>query len=110
MNQSTHTWIALRAVALLEDEGCCPDLVKLLLPQAKAAAIGAWLPDQRDAKSGGSRTENHIFKLEPYDGRLKSRFVVRKKDLLQKIGRHRAISGFLEKDTTLDRAWWSRSY
>jgi len=50
MEQRTHTWIALRAVALLEDEGEFPDLVKLFEPHVKAAVIGAWLPGEKDAK------------------------------------------------------------
>lgn len=54
MDQRTHSWIALRAIALLADENAEPNLVALLLPHARQASVGAWIPDQADAKRGGA--------------------------------------------------------
>jgi len=65
VNQRTHSWIAVRAIALLEDEGASKNLVKLLKPHARMATVGAWIPDQVDAKRGGNKTENHVLKIEP---------------------------------------------
>ncbi|MCI5219769.1 MAG: hypothetical protein D3914_11440, partial [Candidatus Electrothrix sp. LOE2] len=82
MNQRTHAWIAVRAVALLEDEGSCPELVNLLKPLVKSAAVGAWIPDKRDAKIGGADTDNHILKMAPYNGPQRERFTLPKQELL----------------------------
>ena len=45
MKQPTHTWIAIRAIELLRQEGKTPGLVKLLRPHALKTAIGSWVPD-----------------------------------------------------------------
>ncbi len=111
MYQQGHTWIAIRAIALLEDEGDCPDLVALLKPYIKDAAIGSWLPDNRDAKLGGAKTDNHIFKLEPYRKKTnRERFVIKKKELLKQLGRHRALTGYLSENKSLNKKWWERPY
>ena len=49
MKQATHAWIAVRAIALLEDSGLCPGLVSMLKPHAREAAIGAWIADEADS-------------------------------------------------------------
>ena len=49
MNQRTHSWIAVRAIALLEDENTERNLVRLLKPHVRKASVGAWIPDQVDA-------------------------------------------------------------
>lgn len=51
MNQPTHTWIAIRALELLKDQGEALGLVSILEPNIKLAAIGSWLPDLGDAKN-----------------------------------------------------------
>ena len=110
MNQRTHSWIAIRAIALLEDENKERDLVTFLKPHAREASVGAWIPDQTDAKRGGSATENHILKMEPFNGSQSKRFVTTKKDLLKHLGKRRAISAYLENDKTLDAKWWKSPY
>lgn len=112
MNQRTHSWIAIRAIGLLDDEGEVPDLVKLLEPHACMASVGAWVPDDTDAKRGdaGSVTENHILKMEPYGGPGPDRFVTRKNVLLNEIGPHRRAAVFLQNDQTLPDAWWAAPY
>jgi hypothetical protein len=111
MDQKTHAWIALRALKLIEDEGQMKGLVKLLKPQARGAAIGAWLPDDRDAKKGSAATSNHVFKMTPYlKKQNRERFITKKADLLKKLGDDRAIHGFLKDDKTLDAKWWARPY
>ena len=52
MKQRTHTWLAIRAIALLEDSGAAPGLVKLLKPYVNSVAIGSWIPDLADSKRG----------------------------------------------------------
>ena len=110
MDQRTHAWIAIRAVALLDDEGACPNLVKLLKPYLHAAAVGSWIPDKRDAKIGGSDTDNHILKMEPYRGEQVARFTLTKPELLKKLGKHRVMSTFLAENASLDDSWWKTPY
>ncbi|MCB2191430.1 MAG: hypothetical protein KQI62_07690 [Deltaproteobacteria bacterium] len=111
MDQRTHAWIAIRAISLLESENKVPQLIKLLKPHAKEAAIGAWIPDKRDAKLGGAKTQNHVFKMGPYAGSLKSRFVVSQKKLARKLGDQRLVTSFLAaNDHILDKAWWKQPY
>lgn len=111
MNQRTHAWIAIRAIKLLKDEGKTENLVKLLEPYLQKAAIGAWIPDKRDAKVGGSRTENHIFKIKPYKGALEARFILKKDELIKHLGPERKLPGFLEgyKNILTDE-WWGKAY
>jgi hypothetical protein len=112
MNQRTHSWIAIRSIALLEDRKEVKNLVKLLKPMALLATIGAWVPDDIDAKRGGSgsSTDNHILKIEPIQYDPAGRFVCRKADLLNHIGDHRKAYEFLSNDSSLDDDWWNKSY
>jgi hypothetical protein len=110
MDQRTHAWIAIRTIALLEDGEKTKDLAKLLKPHAAKAAIGAWIPDLADAKRGGSKTENHIFKTLPYEGSLKKRFVADKEETLKRLGSNRLIADLIKKDTTLNAQWWRTPY
>ena len=115
MDQTTHAWIASRAVGLLEDEGRTPNLMELLKPYVKSSAIGAWLPDLQDTKRGSGGTENHVLKIAPYnksDGSAASdaaRFTTPKADLAKKLA-GRDIAQFLKDDSTLDQEWWSKAY
>jgi hypothetical protein len=110
MDQRTHSWIAIRAIALLEEEGKAPSLVKLLKPHAREASVGAWIPDQTDAKRGGCATDNHVLKIEPYQGTQTQRFVMDKKTLLRELGPQREMGALLTKDNTLTDAWWAAAY
>jgi hypothetical protein len=112
VNQRTHSWIAVRAIALLEDENEERNLVKLLKPHARQASVGAWIPDQIDAKRGGAgaATDNHILKMKPYRGRQRERFITRKDDLLRHIGKYRLTAQFLEQDDSLRPRWWDKPY
>lgn len=112
MNQLTHSWIAIRSIALLEDNDKDKHLVDLLKPMARLASVGAWVPDDIDAKRGGSgsSTDNHILKIEPIQNDPAGRFVCRKADLLKHIGKHRKAYEFLSNDKSLDDEWWNASY
>lgn len=112
MNERTHAWIGIRAIALLEDNGLEKGLVTLLKPHARKASVGAWIPDQVDAKKGGAGniTECHVLKMEPYGGTQKARFVVKKDELLERIGMPRRTAKFLHADTTLNKDWWSMPF
>jgi hypothetical protein len=96
---------------LLEDEGASKNLVKLLKPHARMATVGAWIPDQVDAKRGGNKTENHVLKIEPYRKRLgKERFIADKKELLERVGTARRLARYIEEDNVLSKKWWSKPY
>jgi len=112
MNQRTHSWIAIRAIALLKDENKEKNLVKLLKPHAREASVGAWIPDQADAKRGGAGalTDNHVLKIEPYTGSQRERFITHKEELLERIGMYRMTTQFLQNDNSLDRDWWATPY
>ncbi len=113
MDERTHSWIAIRAIALLEDKQEAPNLVKLLKPAMKKASVGAWIPDQTDAKRGdaGSKTENHVLKIEPYKfAAQRDRFTLCKNNLLELIGMYRTIAQYLQQDQTLDDKWWGSPY
>jgi hypothetical protein len=112
MNQRTHSWIAIRAIAALKDEDRERNLVRLLKPHARKASVGAWIPDQAEAKRGGAgaSTDNHILKMKPYKKGGKERFITNKKELLRRIGNHRATYSFLQEDKTLDPKWWGEPY
>lgn len=110
MDQRTHAWIAVRAIALLEDENDNSPLVRLLKPHARTTAIGAWIPDKSDAKRGGSRTDNHILKIKPITKDIGKRFLTEKKELLKRIGKIRKMHCFLNNDSTLTVSWWKKSY
>lgn len=110
MKQRTHAWLAVSAISLLEESDKAEKLVKLLAPYAKSAAIGAWLPDLSDSKKGFGRLDNHILKMEPYDGPLPKRFVMSKNTLVEELGEHRKMAGFLDNDSSLDNQWWKQPY
>ncbi len=110
MNQRTHAWMAARAVALLEATGEAPGLVKLLKPQLRIAAVGAWIPDMKDAKAGGNLTDNHVFKIGQWMGSNPTRFVTKKDALLKLLGSERRTTTFLKKDTSLNQKWWATSF
>jgi hypothetical protein len=111
MNQRTHAWIAIRAIKLLEDEGSVPSLVELMKPYTRQASIGAWIPDKRDAKLGSAQTQNHVFKIKPYDGNLKTRFVMSKQKTFKLLTDQRLAKDFLDRHSDiLDDAWWKESY
>lgn len=111
MNQRTHAWIAIRALRLIEDEGGAPQMINLLKPFVQQASIGAWIPDMRETKSGGATTQNHIFKMGPFNGQNKSRFVLEKQKLVKRLGPKRKVTDFINKyDHILDSAWWSTPF
>jgi hypothetical protein len=110
MKQAAHSWIAIRAMALLADNGGNKGLVKLLGPYACEASVGSWLPDATDAKVGGSATDNHIFKMLPLRGRRDPRFVADRKSLVKRLGATRLMSQFLAQDKVLSDDWWARAY
>lgn len=111
MKQRTHTWLAIRAIALLEDSGDVPNLVKLLKPYSKTAAIGSWLPDLVDSRLGVGDIDNHIFKLKPYTGPGSDRFVKNKTKTLNSLGTHRKIKQFIKDwGSGLDADWWNAPY
>lgn len=112
MDQRTHSWIAIRAIALLEDENEERNLVSLLKPHASKASVGAWLPDQADMKRGGagSMTDNHVLKMYPYKGVQADRFVVRKNELLQQTGSYRMMTRFLQTENYLEDFWWETAF
>ncbi|MHC4504225.1 MAG: hypothetical protein ACYTFI_13035, partial [Planctomycetota bacterium] len=116
MKQRTHSWIAVRAIALLEKEKKWAKLVKLLKPHARLATVGAWIPDMQDAKRGGGgcAIDNHVLKIKPYEPKNEkedvSRFVATKADLLGRVGLHRKMAGFIKKDEELSDTWWEAAY
>ena len=111
MNQRTDTWLAIRAITSLEDEAAVPDLVKILKPQAEASAIGSWIPDLQDTKIASGDIDNHIFKLEPWDGANKRRYVLSKNKLSKKLGRSRQMGTCIKgRAHWLDSGWWNESY
>lgn len=60
MKQRAHSWVALRALKLLDDSGRVPKLVELLSYYLSDVWEGVWLPDTLivDMQYG------HIFKLD----------------------------------------------
>ncbi|MEJ1367213.1 MAG: hypothetical protein RPU34_02200 [Candidatus Sedimenticola sp. (ex Thyasira tokunagai)] len=111
MKQRTHTWLAIRAIALLDDTGAAPDLVKLLKPHVKGAAIGSWIPDLADSKKGTGDIDNHVFKIKPYTGPGPGRFVKNKQKTLQSLGPQRLMPQFIRDwGGILDADWWATPY
>ena len=111
MKQRTHTWIAIRAIALLEEEGEVPKLVRLLKPHVRGAAIGSWIPDLADARKGFGDIDNHVFKLKPYRGAGKARYVKTKSQTLRSLGSHRQVAAFIRKwGDVLGDDWWKQPY
>jgi len=110
MDQRTHAWVAIRAVGLLEDLGAAPGLVSILKPHVKEAAIGSWIPDLQESRDGSGDIDNHVMKMKPYSGKIKERFVVKKNDLLKKLGPERKMTGFIRGRTDLGGKWWDEPY
>jgi hypothetical protein len=111
MNQCTHAWIAIRAIKLLEESNEVPDLVNLIKSYAQHAAIGAWIPDERDAKLGSASTQNHVFKIGTYNGKDQNRFILKKSKLLKALGNSRLTTKFIDDNREiLDDQWWNTSY
>jgi hypothetical protein len=110
MNQRTHAWLAIRAVALLDDTGTAGGLVSLLKPHVQKASIGAWIPDMQDAKKGSGDIDNHVLKMKPYKGDQAKRFTMTKAQLLRILGPEREMSSFLREDRTLGSNWWAAPY
>ena len=63
MKQKAHSWLALRALKLIEDSGKVPKLTELLFYYLTDIWQGAWIPDTLivDLKYG------HIFKMDSDD-------------------------------------------
>jgi hypothetical protein len=111
MDQRTHTWLAIRAVALLDDANETPGLVKILKPHVKSAAIGSWIPDMADSKRGTGDIDNHVFKLKPYSGAGEKRFITKRDKLFESLGNKRLIRTFLDNwDGVLGADWWNKPY
>lgn len=117
MKQRSHAWIAVRALALLADAEKSKEvknLVRLLDPHAKSAAIGAWIPDMQESKRGGGMVSNHTFKLAPYTPRKgkdeSARFTVTAKELSKKLGPSRAMADLVCGSAVLNSEWWSAPY
>jgi hypothetical protein len=111
MDQRTHTWLAIRAVALLDDANETPGLVKILKPHVKSAAIGSWIPDMADSKRGTGDIDNHVFKLKPYSGAGENRFITKREKLFKSIGNKRLIRTFIDNwDGVLGADWWNKPY
>ncbi|MHC4716532.1 MAG: hypothetical protein ACYS5V_06155, partial [Planctomycetota bacterium] len=110
MKQPTHAWIAVRAIALLDDEKDEKNLVKLLRPHARKAAIGSWIPDLGAAKRGTGKIQNHVFKIMPYKGDDADRFTADKAKLCKRLGSRRMMSEYLRDSDVLDDDWWSGAY
>ncbi|MCP4573703.1 MAG: hypothetical protein GY838_15195 [bacterium] len=113
MQKRTHAWIAIRALALLEEEGETDGLVSILKPRVRESAVGCWLPDDAYFKKGHGLTANHTFKIEPLQNDPAGRFILKRDDLLDHLDANTALHGFLagpETENVLTDAWWSASY
>lgn len=110
MNQRTHAWLAIRAVALLADAHEAKGLVKLLKPHLRSTAIGAWIPDLADSRKGGGDIDNHIMKMKPYSGSQKARYIADKAELRKRLGTARKMSSYLRDDQSLSATWWRQPY
>ena len=110
MDQRGHTYLATRALGLLEERGAAPELTGLLKTHLRTVAIGAWIPDLQDARKGSGKVDNHVLKMKPYKGPEQERFTMTKKAMLGALGADRAVSGWLTQDTTLTDAWWGDAY
>lgn len=110
MKQRTHAWLAVGAIALLEESGEADNLVKLIAPHAKTAAIGAWLPDLNDAKAGFGSLDNHVLKMEVYAGALPERFTMSREVLIDHLGADRKVTELIGDENALNNDWWSTPY
>ncbi len=110
MKQRGHTWIALRAIGLIQDDPKTQNLAQVLAPWAKYSYIGCWLPDMRKFKKGHGIIGNHTFKNAPYKGKNKSHFVLSKKKLLNTLDSNLALHEFIKSYSTLTSDWWNQPY
>jgi hypothetical protein len=110
MNQRTHAWLAVRAVALLADAHEAKGLVKLLKPHLRSTAIGAWIPDLADSKKGGGDIDNHILKMKPYSGSQRARYIADKAELRKRLGTARLMNTYLRDNQSLSPTWWRQPY
>lgn len=110
MKQTGHTWIALRAIGLIQDDPKTLGLAKVLAPWAKYSYIGCWLPDMPKFKKGHGIIGNHTFKNAPYTGKNKSRFVVPKKKLLKALDSNLALHKYINTKSKLPKTWWDKPY
>ena len=110
MKQTGHTWIALRAITLIQEDPKTRNLANILAPWAKHSYFGCWLPDMPNFKKGHGIVGNHTFKNAPYTGKNKSRFVVPKQKLLDGLDPNLALHDFLGSVSTLKTSWWNQPY
>lgn len=110
MKQTCHTWIALRAIGLTQDDPKIQKLEQILAPWAKYSSIGCWLPDMSKFKKGHGIIGNHTFKNAPYTGKNKSRFVLPKQKLLDALDPNLALHDYISSDSILKPYWWDQSY
>jgi hypothetical protein len=109
MKQTGHTWIALRAIGLIQDDAKTKMLAEVLAPWAKHSYIGCWLPDMAGFKKGHGIVGNHTFKNAPYEGENESRFILKKKKLLKALDSNLALHKYLKSESTLG-TWWDKPY
>ena len=110
MKQRTHTWIALRAISLIQEDSKTRELAEVLAPLARHSYIGCWLPDMQGFKKGHGIVGNHTFKNAPYQGKDKWRFILPQDKLLAALDSNLALHGYLKEQATLDAAWWGSPY
>ena len=110
MKQTCHTWIALRAIGLIQEDPKTQNLGKILAPWAKHSYIGCWLPDMQKFKKGHGVIGNHTFKNAPYKGENQSRFILPKNKLLEGLDPHLALYDYIDTGSTLPASWWQQPY
>ena len=110
MKQKAHTWIALRAIGLLQNDWKTKKLASILSPYARESCIGCWLPDMSSFKKGHGYTNNHTFKCAPYNGENPKRFIVKKNKLLNSIDKNLMLYSYIKNKSTLTSGWWSKPY
>lgn len=110
MKQRGHTWIALRAIGLIQDDSKTQKLAQILAPGAKYSYIGCWLPDMSGFKKGHGIVGNHTFKNTLYKGKNKSRFVLKKQELLDVLDDNLALHEYILSGSDLGASWWSKPY
>ena len=110
MKQRGHTWIALRAIGLIQEDSKTRNLAQVLAPRAKHSYIGCWLPDMPKFKKGHGIIGNHTFKNAPYNGQNHTRFVVSKSKLLDALDPNLALHDYLKNKSALDSSWWDKPY
>lgn len=110
MKQKGHTWIALRAIGLIQKDRGTKGLSKILAPWAKHSYIGCWLPDMAKFKKGHGIVGNHTFKNAPYKKKDKSRFILKKNKLLASLDPNLALYDYINSVCALKPSWWDKSY